>query len=131
MIFWNNNLSIEGGAFSNENKIKLAINKEIRKSSGHKRFKDFRHSQSSLPNAVSLTTNLANTRNRQNNLYPYESHQLAMRDKKMKNNLRYDSFKRKYTIYSDSVIVNNNFGPKMANNYMMTSAKLSHSLEKD
>lgn len=130
MICLNNNLSIDGGQFNNDRHIKLAISKELRKSSGNKRFKDFRNSSSSLPNAVSLTANLNNTRNKKGSLYPYESHQLGVRDKRMKN-MRYDSFKRKYTIYSDSIIVNNNFGPKMSNNFVKSNPKLSHSLDTD
>jgi len=104
-----NNLSIEGGQFGNDKKIKFAINKELRKSSGNKRFKDFRHSSSSLPNAISLVSNLNNTRNRKNNLYPYESQQMQ-KEKKTKNNLRYDGFKRKYTIYNENNVVSAQLG---------------------
>lgn len=97
----------------NDRNIKLAITKELRKSSGNKRFKDFRHSSSSLPNSISLTANLNNTRNKKQNLYPYESQQVSGKDKRLRNNLRYDSLKRKYTVYNESLTVNSNFGLKM------------------
>ena len=124
-----NNLSIEGGGYINEKNIKMAITKELRKSSGYKRFKGFRHSSSSVPNTVSLSSNL-NTRNKKHNLYPYENHALTGKDRKLKNNLRYDSFKRKYTVHNESLSVSNNFG-KITNNYMKPNAKMSQSLDRD
>lgn len=114
----------------NEKNIKLAITKELRKSSGYKRFKDFRHSSSSIPNAVNLSANL-NTRNKKHSLYPYENQAMTGKDKKSKNNLRYDSFKRKYTVYNDSSQVVTGFNKKLNNNFMRSNAKMSHSLDRD
>jgi hypothetical protein len=118
----------------NKPNIKLAINKEMRKSSGAKRFKDFRHSSSSLPNAINLVSNLANTRNRKHGLYPYESHKIkdsSLWEIKKGQNLRYDGFKRKYTIFNDSIVVNNNFGIKLSNNYMKAGGKMTQSLDRE
>ena len=78
MIWLNSNLSIEGGGYSNDKNIKLAILNERKKSSDNKRFKDIRHSLSSLPNPLPLASQISNhQRNRNFNLYPYESQQLG------------------------------------------------------
>jgi len=123
-------LSIEGGGFINEKNIKLAITKELRKSSGYKRFKDFRHSSSSIPNSVTLSSQL-NTRNKNHSLYPYENQSLTGKRKTDKNNSRYDSFKRKYTVYKDTETLNTSGGAKLSNNFMKPNAKMSQSLDRE
>jgi hypothetical protein len=100
----------------------------MRKSSGNKRFKDFHHSSSSLSQAITLNPNLNNVKNNKQTLYPYENQiQTSIKDKKMKN-LRYDSFKRKYTIHNDGIVANNNIGQRLSNNFVKPNAKMSQSL---
>lgn len=97
------NISIEGGNLVNERNIKLSLSKDRKNSRYSKRLKDFRNS-------------FGNTRNKAYNLYPYETNQRG--GKKIRN-----------TIYSDNVIVNNNFGLKIANNYMKPARKLIQSVD--
>ena len=105
------NISVDGGGIvpnqpQNERSgIKLSLSKDRKGSRYSKRLKDFR-------------TSFGNTRNRNYNLYPYETHQRTGGSKKIRN-----------TIYSDNVIVNNNFGLKIANNYMKPSRKLIQSVD--
>ena len=79
------------------------MSKDRKNSRYSKRLKDFRNS-------------FGNTRNKAYNLYPYETNQRG--GKKIRN-----------TIYSDNVIVNNNFGLKIANNYMKPARKLIQSVD--
>lgn len=138
-----NNLSIEGGGLVNERNLKLAISKERKKTTEYgKRFRDFRHSSSSLPHAVGLNPQLnQNTRNRNYNLYPYESQQMSgmenrknrssMQFKNRKFSLRYGQKKSHNTIYKNNIIVNANFVPasKLPKNHSKPSAKLLHSVD--
>lgn len=101
------NISIDSANIINEKNIKIAFSKDRKNNSRYgKRLKEIRNSFGN------------NTRNRGYNLYPYETHQRGA--KKIRN-----------TIYSDNVIVNNNFGLKIANNYLKPSRKLIQSVDSE